>query len=182
MDKLVTSIKVKLPFQVTWTDYPDDESCAIAVYCVGCDFSCHNCHNPELQDKNYKDEHTHIFYMEEFIGELRIVLKKNNTNKVVLLGGDFCSKGNIKFTKEFCNIMGEELDICIYTGHSFYYIMAHDIIGWTFLKTERYNNTKKQLSGKNDSCFILGSTNQKLYKKYTLISEEGIYNYSKGDK
>ena len=93
-------------FYICAQDYPDNESWALRIHFCGCDFSCNSCCNPTLRNYNYQED-THVYYIHNLKKKIDDFCLKNETNKIVLLGGDPLAKVNRYFTKELI----KELDI-----------------------------------------------------------------------
>jgi len=127
---------------------------------MGCERECLECHNIQFKDKNYSVG-TKKFTVEELIQKLGRSCKENNTNKVVLSGGDPLSAHNFIITKKL--LLNEQFDFCIYTGQSIEQVRNYGIKGFKFIKTEKFNPILKQLSEKTNSYFQLASQNQKLF-------------------
>ena len=173
-------VNLVYPFTATYLDYPDDESLAITILFCGCNHFCKNCHNQELQNYNYQ-KGTKVFYIDQFINELKNVALKYKTSKIVLQGGDPLFKTNIDFTRRFLEKVSNYFDVCLYTGYSLEDIKKNDIKGYTFLKTGTYNENLKQDSEKTDDYIQFASTNQRLYDSdNTLISDNGKYYFKRG--
>jgi anaerobic ribonucleoside-triphosphate reductase activating protein len=154
---------------VTFSDYPSKEGLAVICYFSGCEHNCQGCQNIELQ--TLKDERfIHI-------NDLMKYCERNHTNKIVLSGGDCLYDRNKEITKFICKELGNEYDICIYTG---YPIENIDFNGFKFVKCGKYDINNKQDSLKTDNFIQFASSNQKLYNyKKELVSNKGKYEFSK---
>ena len=145
---------------------------------MGCDNSCAECHNKDFKDPNYTSQKTRTFTMDELIQEIHVFAAKANTNKLVLCGGDFLASCNIEFTKQLLNAIGSEYDICIYTGHSMEYCMAHGVDGFTYIKCGNFVKELQQPAEKTDAFFSLASTNQAIYNRdYQCLTKQGILTF-----
>ena len=167
-------MKLILPFETTFLDYPDNESLAMIVRFLGCDNSCEGCQNKDLKDINF------VGGKEISINDFGFYIKEgmlnNKTNKLVLSGGDPLANCNIDFTKDILLHFGKLFDICIYTGKDIDFVKRNNIKGFKFIKVGNYDLTKKCLPDKTDDYFQLASTNQGLYDNdYKLLSSNGKY-------
>lgn len=177
--KRIEKIKILELSNVSFLDYPDNESLAVVVFVLGCGHGCISCHNSYLQDFNYFDKSVIELTLIEFKEKLKIFATKNNTNKIVLSGGDPLHPNNINFIKKF--LTSTDYDVCIYTGYSIDYVKKLNISNFKFLKCGRYILSLEQLSVKNDEYLQFSSTNQKLYNNnFELISEYGRYYFRNG--
>lgn len=160
--------------QTTWLDYPDNVSLAVIFYTYGCIHKCKNCQNPSLQTPVES-------YPRGIIDEILMYCKRNNTNKLVLSGGDCLLKGaNLNLTNAVIDKYGNELDICIYTGYDIDYVKANVHKGFKFVKCGKYNENMKTEPNKTDNYVQLASTNQELYDSNCwLLSSNGRYYFNK---
>lgn len=171
-------MKLIYPIQNTWIDYPDNSSLALLVYLIGCNNNCKNCHNLEYQNFNSINEKIVNIDLDIFISNLLIQKEKQKTNKLVLSGGDPLFKNNLKDIKELLNneLIKDNFNICIYTGHDIDYVKENDIKNFNFIKCGKYEEQNKDKSEKTDFYIKFGSKNQKLYNNnYKLISENNVY-------
>ena len=170
-------VKILQPIQTTWLDYPDDESLAIIVCMMGCDNGCPFCQNPEFQNPEYNNQ-TKEYNVNELINELKLLCKKNHTNKVVLSGGDPLSCFNKDFTKEL--LSNSDFEFCIYTGHNIEYVKSLNLFKVKFIKCGYFDINKKRESFKNDLCIQFASPNQILYNgNYEPLSVDGVFYFKK---
>ena len=160
--------------QTTWLDYPDNVSLAVIFYTYGCIHKCKNCQNLSLQTPVES-------YPRGIIDEILMYCKRNNTNKLVLSGGDCLLKGaNLDLTNAVIDKYSNELDICIYTGYDIDYVKANVHKGFKFVKCGKYNENLKVEPKKNDNYVQLASTNQELYdSNCRLLSSNGRYYFNK---
>lgn len=165
---------MNINLQTTWLDYPDNESLAVIFYTYGCIHKCKNCHNLDLQTPVTS-------YPSSIIDEIFTYCKRNNTNKLVLSGGDCLLKEvNLNLTNTIIDKYSKELDICIYTGYDIDYVKTNVHKGFKFVKCGKYDETKKIEPNKTDTYFQLASTNQCLYdSSYQLLSNNGKYYFNK---
>ena len=163
--------------QTTWLDYPDNYSLAVIFYTYGCIHKCKNCHNLALQTPV-------LAYSKELLKEILMYCKRNNTNKLVLSGGDCLLKGaNLDLTNSIIDQYKNQLDICIYTGYDIDYVKANVHQGFKFVKCGKYEENLKIESEKTDDFLQLASTNQELYDaNYKLLSTNGRYYFSQGER
>jgi organic radical activating enzyme len=164
------------PFQLTASDYPDDESFACLIFIIGCDNSCEGCQNPEF--KKYKlINSTELSNMKELLMHIEDFCKKNHTNKIVLSGGDPLAKNNISDTKILLKLLKKKkYKICVYTGHDISYVKANKVKYFEFIKCNGFDVNKYQSSKKTDLLLKFASTNQELYNsKMEKISDKGVY-------
>lgn len=169
-------VKILYPLQTSWIDYPDNISSCIVVCMMGCDNGCYMCQNPDFQNPQYLS-YTKEYTVDELINELKLLCDRNQTNKVVLSGGDPLSPCNIKFTKEF--LEKNDFDVCIYTGHSYDYVMNNNIKGFKFIKCGKFDYNNRRESYKTDDEMCFASPNQQLYNEDgKLLSKNGIYKFN----
>jgi anaerobic ribonucleoside-triphosphate reductase activating protein len=155
---------------ITFSDYPSKDGLAVICYIHGCEHNCKNCHNINLQKIEEDEEIIRLDDIENYC-------IRNNTNKIVISGGDPLYNNNKNFTKFICRELGEKYNICIYTGYS---IDDVDFNGFKFIKCGKYDIERKQESFKTDDFIQFASSNQKLYNyKKELISNRGRYEFNK---
>ena len=168
-------VQVQYPFDVSFLEYPDNESDSVVVYFRGCDFECRGCHNSGLHEVVPNDKSAKFFSQEDFYEELKSMCVKYRTKKVVFMGGDPLAKRNRYFVKEFLFNYREEFDIAIYTGYSRIEVLQMDVRFFKYLKCGQYDETQKQISGKFDSHFVLSSANQEWCNNhFEVLSKDGI--------
>jgi len=166
-------------FGITFLDYPDPENYAVQIFFCGCDFACTHCSNPELRDPLYS-RGTHIYNVDEMVVKIEEVCSVNNTNHIVLIGGDACAKENRAFTKEFVKRMHKDYNICIYTGYTVDEIGWLGIDGFKFLKCGTFQKDYEQLSEKTEDYMQFASSNQVLYDgDLNQLSKDGKYYFNK---
>lgn len=173
------TINVIYPFRETFNDYPDNESLAVIVYLMGCSNECPGCQNPEFQNKGHESG-TRQFNLHEFAETVQAFMKRCNTKKLVLSGGDPMYEGNIAFVKRFLETVGDKIDVCIYTGHTIDYVKANGVKGFRYIKCGKYSADAFQKGGKTDDAMVLATTNQNFYdQNYELVSWEGRLSFLK---
>lgn len=162
---------------LTFIDYPTADDWAVIFYFAGCCNNCSNCQNRELQNPDYKGGM--IIQDEEGLYNLvKEICKKQDTDKIVLSGGDPLYPANREIVKNFLNKYGSLYDICIYTGYSIDDVKEFGIQNFKFIKCGRYDETRKQISEKTEDHIQLASTNQNFYNaKYEQLSQNGILKF-----
>jgi organic radical activating enzyme len=168
-------LKVKMPFRLSWLDYPSPVEHCVSVYTIGCEHNCTNCSNVDLQNYNLQSK---VYDIEEFEKLLKEFSKKSNTKSIVFGGGDPLFSENIEFIKVFCKRNSKKYDICIYTGYDIEFVKEQKIKGFKFIKCGKFNVAKRQTSSKNEKEMLFASTNQELYDdKYNILSKSGVYKF-----
>lgn len=171
-------MRLKYPFDCTFIDYPDNESCAVIIYIMGCENSCNGCHNIQFKDYDYSIG-TKEMEVNEIVNELIIACNRNRTDKIVISGGECLSKRNIETTKQILEKMFEKYKISLYTSYGKYYIIENEVKGFTFVKSGLYDVTLKQESKKTNDYIMFASKNQILYdENLNQLSNEGIYYFN----
>ena len=173
------NLKVKYPFEISFLDYPSPEGWAVMLYIPGCEHNCKNCHSPDLQDFNYS-YNIKNFNMDELIREIRLTCLRNNTDKIVLTGGDPLHPKHLQNVKYLLELLYKyKFKICIYTGYDINYIKEQDIKYFEFIKCGKYIENLKQKSEKTDNKFTLASKNQKIYNtQLQELTIDGIYYFN----
>ena len=133
--------------QTTWLDYPDNLNLAVIFYMSGCIHKCKNCQNLSLQTPTK-------VYPSSIVKDLISYCKRNNTNKIVLSGGDCLLNGvNLDLTNSIIDQCKDILDICIYTGYDINYVKVNVHPGFKFVKCGKYIEDLKVKSEKTDLTF-----------------------------
>lgn len=167
-------VNVSNRFLVSFLDYPDNESLAIVVYFYGCEHHCKDCHNQSFKEINESIYKT----TNNLIDDIKSYALRNRTNKIVLSGGDPLYPKNIKITKEICDKLHNNYDICIYTGYGRKYVIDNNVTNFKYIKCGTYDSTKKKFSEKTDNYLSFASTNQFLMNSnYEIISNNGKYKF-----
>lgn len=175
--KMTLSVRIMNEIVSSFIDYPDNESVALCVVMMGCCHKCEGCQNPLFQNPNYEIG-TRVVTIKDLVSELKSRCERENTNKIVLSGGDPLFKTNLEFTKELLKQL-EGYDVCIYTGHNIDYVKENDVKGFKFVKCGTFKIDQKRESDKDDDKIIFASPNQMLYNgEYKLLSENGIYYFN----
>lgn len=144
----------------TWQDYPDDTSIAVIVFFEGCIHNCKGCQNPQLQTPNPVDK----ISVEMVLDRIKVLCKKNDTNKIVFSGGDPLYDENLSATKYLIKNL-TNYDICVYTGYDIENsIKRLSPITPLWLKCGTYiENLKEDNWGKTNEELTLATKNQGFY-------------------
>ncbi len=167
-------LKLAIDFQISFIDYPILSEWCTSLYTVGCPHNCPGCHNEPLKDKDYP----HV--MEMCVSEWLIAMSEfseyNKSDNFVIVGGEPLAPWNIDSIRELL-MLNTKYNICLYTGYDVEYVKSHNIKGFKFLKTGKYDkNTHNDLPLDQNTVFNLGSSNQKLWdSQFNLISNNGIF-------
>ena len=162
-------------FETTFLDYPSPDDMAVIVFLSGCTHNCPGCQNIALQKVGTHTEEE----IGQIIAHIIELCERNDTNKVVLSGGDPLSPSNINVTKQVCYYLGETFDICIYTGYSVDEVKEMDIIGFKYIKCGKFDNKHLQKSEKTDDYIQFVNKTQNLYdSNYQQLSYEGRFNFN----
>lgn len=158
-----------LNVQSTFLEYPDNSSIATIFYFSGCDRNCEGCQNTSLKEYTPLDE-------KEVLSGIVNYSKRLKTNKVVLCGGDPLYKKNLDLTRKILYNLGNDFDICIYTGALIDEVKKLNLTGFKFIKCGVFDKTKFIGSKKTDEYIQFATSNQELYNEFLeLISHDGIY-------
>lgn len=158
-----------LNVQSTFLEYPDNSSIASIFYFSGCDRNCEGCQNTSLKEYTPLDE-------KEVLSGIVNYSRRLKTNKVVLCGGDPLYKKNIDLTRKILYNLGNDFDICIYTGALIDEVKKLNLSGFKFIKCGVFDKTKFIGSKKTDDYIQFATSNQELYNEFLeLISHDGIY-------
>lgn len=158
-----------LNVQSTFLEYPDNSSIATIFYFSGCDRNCEGCQNTSLKEYIPLDE-------KEVLSDIVNYSKRLKTNKVVLCGGDPLYKKNLDLTRKILYNLGNDFDICIYTGALIDEVKKLNLSGFKFIKCGVFDKTKFIGSKKTDDYIQFATSNQELYNEFLeLISHDGIY-------
>lgn len=162
-------------FETTFLDYPSAEDIAVIVYMAGCSHNCKGCQNQVLQQIHEEFEQD---FLNKIIDHIITCCQRNETNKIVLSGGDPLHPCNRKLTQQICSLLGNNLqyDICVYTGYDIEAVKQMNICGFKFIKSGKFdiNNTRK--SEKTNEYIKFVNTTQNLFDKdFNKISNNGVY-------
>ena len=164
-----------MQMEETFLDYPDPTANAIILYFTGCAHHCYGCHSPLLQD-----EARYIETPEEICRRAQVFAKRAETNKFVFLGGDPLYYKNLELTKYLCEHLGQEYDICIFTGYDVEYVKTLNLTGIKYYKCGTFDKTHYQNPEKTDDKYVLASSNQNFYdSNYKQLSKDGILYFKK---
>lgn len=175
---------VKLPFELSFQDYPEPDAWAIVVYFQGCDRHCDGCHNYDLQ-KISEGTYFSSTELEYLIQKYSILWRTKN---IVFTGGDPLLYLQLPSLSTFLNYFGSKYNICIYTGADRDEILNK--MGNGKLKSRNYvkyykgGRYIKQLRiegkhGKTDNHFQLITRNQFfLDSNFNVISNNGMLRFN----
>ena len=181
MEFYMKQVCIAWPLTETFSDYPDPRACAVAVYMTGCDHNCPGCQNPELKSHDGLDMDAFLWRsVSDLEKDIADACEKYRTNCVVLLGGDPLAACNRDVTRELLRRIGKRYTICLYTGYDIAFIQSQNLSGFTYVKTGKFHEHEKQLSGKTDTLMRLASSNQTIYDRhFKRISHNGTLTFRK---
>lgn len=160
-------------FETTFLDYPSPDDIAIVVIMSGCSHGCIGCQNPILQKPH---EDFSCEFINETIEHIKVLCKRNETNKIVLSGGDPLNPCNRNLTASICSILAQKFDICIYTGYSRDEVKNMNIKGFKFIKCGKFDCNNIQKSEKTDEYIQFVNKTQNLYdSNYKQLSVDGKF-------
>jgi organic radical activating enzyme len=160
-------------YDTTFSDYPDPINIAVIVFLSGCSHNCKGCQNPALQKIHEKFSEQKN---KQIVEKIKKLCKDNNTNKVVLSGGDCLNDCNISTTKKILNELSEDFDIIIYTGYSIEEVHKKGITGYKFIKCGKFDCNNIQPVKKTDEYIQFVNKTQNLYDhSEKQISANGRY-------
>lgn len=166
-----------ISFETTFLDYPSPDDIAVIAFLSGCSHHCLGCQNPELQEM-------HEIFDEEasnnIIDHIKELCKRNETNKLVLSGGDPLAECNRNLTIHICKLLGKNseynYDICIYTGYNIEEVKGMGISGFKFIKCGKFDPYTMRKSEKTDEYIQFVNETQNLYDSdYKQLSHFGRY-------
>lgn len=161
----------------TYLDYPSADGIAVVMIMSGCGHNCPGCQNPELQ-LSYKPI-DNIDFISQCCQMLIDYCERNNTNKVVLSGGDCLYLNNRLLTSIICENLGHKLDICIYTGYSIDEVKKMNIRGFKYIKCGKFDCNNIQKSEKTDEYIQFVNKTQNLYDgNYNQLSIDGRFYFN----
>ena len=162
-------------FDTTYLDYPNPDDVAVVCIMSGCSHNCKGCQNPLLQ-KIYKRTEEEIG---QIIAQLDVLCERNETNKVVLSGGDCLHPSNRNLTEQILFYLGEKLDICIYTGYSIDEVKEMGLHGFKYIKCGKFDCDNVQKAEKTDEYIQFVNPTQNLYdSEYQQLSQNGRFNFN----
>lgn len=169
-------------FDTTFLDYPSPDDIAVVCIMSGCEHHCKGCQNLLLQKICTRSEEE----IGSVIAELSELCERNETNKIVLSGGDPLHPNNRNLTKQICFYLGQEgegKDICIYTGYEINEVREMGLSGFKFIKCGKFDYDNQQKSEKTDDFIQLVNKTQNFFdSNYNQISREGRYYFNNGEK
>ena len=126
----------------------------------GCPHHCPGCQNPLLQQGH------ELFDMDlqaKIVDHIKEQCTRNETNKIVLSGGDCLDPCNRDLTVYICSELGSTHDICIYTGYSYEEVKEMQIKGYKYVKCGKFDKDNTQVSEKTDNYIQFVNKTQNLF-------------------
>ena len=164
-----------ISFETTFLDYPSPDDIAVIVFMSGCDHACPGCQNLSLQ--KIISEYTQSD-INNIILHIKDLCNRNETNKIVLSGGDPLFIANRNLTKQICEELENIYDICIYTGYSIDQIKELDIKGFKYIKSGKFDCNNIQKAEKTDRYIQFVNPTQNLFDShYNQLSIDGRFNF-----
>ena len=164
-------------FDTTFLDYPDPNNIAVVVIMSGCIHNCPGCQNPLLQKPFIRSEEE----IGDVLSKISELCERNETNKIVLTGGDPLSPNNRDLTAQICYYLGkngEGNDICIYTGYLASEVKKMKIEGFKYIKCGKFDCNNIQKSEKTDKYIQFINKTQNLYDSdLNQLSVDGRFNF-----
>ena len=166
-----------ISFDTTFLDYPDPDNIAVVVIMSGCSHNCLGCQNPQLQklheEWTYEQE-------QKILLEIQHRCLRNETNKIVLSGGDPLNPCNRNLTIHICELLGNnpeyKYDICIYTGYDIEDVKEMGLNGFKFIKCGKFDAHSMRESKKTNDYIQFVNETQNLYDDhFNRISDLGKY-------
>lgn len=165
----------------TYLDYPSPDDIAVVMIMAGCCHNCPGCQNPELQQHFGGPLSDKVISM--CCQGLLNWCERNETNKVVLSGGDCLFLDNRVLTRTICENFGSKLDICIYTGYSIDEVKQMGIKGFKYIKCGKFDCNNMQESKKTDEYIQFVNKTQNLYdSNYNQLSVDGRFYFNREEK
>ena len=148
----------------TFSDYPDFVSLAVIAFFEGCSHNCKGCQSPELQKVKEENKKS----LEECFEKITDRCKRNDTNKIVLSGGDPYDSGK-PILKLISKLQESGYEVCVYTGYDLLEVLSFynekDLRFPSYLKCGVYREDQlNDTFGKSNDKFVLVSKNQAFYK------------------
>ena len=192
-------------FSTSFLEYPDNKDIAVVCSISGCNHKCEGCHSPFTQSfiqKNAKKfeqikdvvEDEYYYFSKDSIGLTQILdvisefLLKNETNKLVLTGGDCLYHPEL--VEWLLLHLSDTVKLCIYSGFKIdkikeifekfdNTIKKRNIFKNLIIKAGGFNKSLFQDPIKTEDKMILASSNQNFYNSsYIQLSEDGIYRFN----
>jgi organic radical activating enzyme len=160
-------------FDTTFLDYPSPDDIAVVVIMSGCSHGCIGCQNPLLQKIHEKLDEGRV---KEIVEEIKRRCERNDTNKIVLSGGDCLHECNRNLTASICSILGPTHDICIYTGYEPSEVKNMHIEGFKYVKCGKFDCKNMVKSEKTDDYIQFVNKTQNLYdNNFNQLSVDGRF-------
>ena len=162
-------------FDTTFLDYPSPDDIAVILFMSGCNHKCPGCQNLALQTlvSIYVQQD-----IDKIISHTQELCNRNETNKIVLSGGDPLFIANRDLTKQICEKLGTNNDICIYTGYSIEEIKNMNITGFKYIKSGKFDCNNIQKAEKTDEYIQFVNPTQNLFdSNYNQLSINGRFNF-----
>lgn len=164
-----------ISFETTFLDYPSPDDLAVIVFLSGCSHNCKGCQNLALQKIHKLWTESEI---KNIIAEIQNLCFRNETNKIVLSGGDPLNPCNQELTIRICEELGKDNDICIYTGYSIEEVEEMQVKGFKYVKCGKFDCDHLQKAEKTDDYIQFVNKTQNLYdSNYNQLSYEGRFNF-----
>lgn len=160
-------------YDFNFLDFPSPEDGSVSVFMSGCIHNCKDCQNPDLQ--RFEDI---VDSYEDILNNIKIFCTRNNTNKIVLSGGDCLFSKNLPLTQYLLENLSD-YEVCLYTGYDIDYVKS--VLkqnSFKYVKCGKFIKELYQESEKTDTYMKFASSNQELYdSNFNLISTNGIFNF-----
>jgi organic radical activating enzyme len=172
-------VYVQHPFLYSFQDAPENNSYSLLIYLAGCEHSCYNCHNSQLQEIPSKEEGLIFIHANTLIKHIELAYAQESMiDSIILSGGDPLFENNFYFTNKFCSEYGKKYKIIVYTGYDIEYVKKKELKGFQYIKCGKYVEGLKEESYKNDYEMQLASRNQEWYDAYyKQISQNGLLKF-----
>ena len=154
----------------SWQDYPSSDDIAVVVFFTGCSMECNGCHNTQL-----KQHQSPNISLDVLVDELQTQLHRNQTNKLVLSGGDPLDPTNIDFTKRLLSRTKPlGWDVTVFTGRSREYVIKNEVTDFMYIKCGMFDDNRFVGAEKTDSYYQLASENQMIVDvEYNELTNNG---------
>ena len=170
---------MQISFDTTYLDYPSADGIAVVVIMSGCEHHCLGCQNPQLQKLHEKFKSEQI---QSIIEEIQILCLRNETDKIVLSGGDPLHPCNRDLSASICHILGSTHNICIYTGYRPTEVKTMNIHGFKYIKCGKFDVENQQESDKTDEYIQFVNKSQNLFNsELKQVSENGRFYFNNGE-
>ena len=155
---------IPLIWEESFLDYPESKGPALVLYLSGCEHKCIGCQNLNLQKQLI--DNISAEQIEQYLIEVKKLIKKGEYKYIVLSGGDPLYKNNLNCTKALLKmIIKNNLEFIVYTGYEYnkVSILIPEFFDFGYFKCGKYikgANTKKF----KNIDYELASENQKLFR------------------